>query len=243
VNYQVQKKKNFFFSNIYFIIFKDFVNKVEKTSTNGQYDNKNVIQTITKQSHTSPILHRLLTSPAKLNETSILTNQNDYIDNDNNKSPQYRPRYSPFYVPETKNNTKFISKDSCNRNCKTSRQSCRSPVFTRRPPQQDQTIIENDNDNRISQCDSSIQSMALISLDTNGILPINETYTNNSSSSLANNNNKRSLESSSSEQVLIKRRYQKSVPSKFIFNKEDNIFVFLLLSYSYSTKLLYIISE
>jgi hypothetical protein len=55
--------------------------------------------------------------------------------------------------------------------------------------------------------------MALISLDTNGILPINETHTNNLSSSLINNN-KRSLESSSSEQVLIKRRYQKSVPSK-----------------------------
>jgi hypothetical protein len=52
--------------------------------------------------------------------------------------------------------------------------------------------------------------MALISLDTNGILPSDETH-----SSLANN--KRSLESSSSEQILIKRRYQKSVPSKIDF--------------------------
>jgi hypothetical protein len=124
---------------------------------------------------------------------------------------------------------------------KTSRQSCRSPVFTRRPPQQDQTIIENDNDSRTSLCDSSIQSMALISLDTNGILPIDETNTTNSSSI---NNNKRTLESSSSEQVLIKRRYQKSVPGKFfIFLNKQKILFFFFLSYSYSKKLLYIISK
>jgi len=86
---------------------------------------------ITKHSHTSPILHRLLTSPKKLNEISIVNNQNEPIDNENNKSPQYRPRYSPFYVPEIKNNTTFISKDNFNRISKTSRQSCRSPVFTR----------------------------------------------------------------------------------------------------------------
>jgi len=61
--------------------------------------------------------------------------------------------------------------------------------------------------------------MALISLDTNGILPINETHTTNSSSSSSIPNHKRSLESSSSEQVLIKRRYQKSVPSKFFIFK------------------------
>ena len=96
---------------------------------------------------------------------------------------------------------------------KTSRQSCRSPVFARRLPQ-DQTIIDNDNDSRSSHCDSSIPSMALTSLDTNGIFPID---TNHSSI----NHNKRSLESTSSEQVLIKRRYQKSVPSKFIFLFKD----------------------
>jgi len=114
VNYQVRKKKKkIFFFGIF--IFKDFVHKVENTSTYDQYDNKKVQETITKHSHTSPILHRLLTSPTKLNETSVLTNQNDFIDNDNNKSPQYRPRYSPFYKPETKHNTKFISKDNFNK--------------------------------------------------------------------------------------------------------------------------------
>ena len=90
------------------------------------------------------------------------------------------------------------------RTCKTSRQSCRSPVFARRPPQ-DQTITDNDDDSPLSHWDSSIPSMALTSLDTNGILPNDEPHSNN----------KRSLESPSSEQVLIKRRYQKSVPSNF----------------------------
>jgi hypothetical protein len=110
-----KKKKTFVFLKNIFFLFKDFVIKTEQPTTNGQYDNKNVKQTITKHSHTSPILHRLLTSPSKLNETSVLPNQNDYIDNENNKSPQYRPRYSPFYIPETKNNTKFISKDNVNK--------------------------------------------------------------------------------------------------------------------------------
>jgi hypothetical protein len=62
--------------------------------------------------------------------------------------------------------------------------------------------------------------MALLSLDTNGILPIEQTHTINS------NNNKRSLESSSSEQVLIKRRYQKSVPSKLFTLKKRNFISF-----------------
>jgi hypothetical protein len=63
--------------------------------------------------------------------------------------------------------------------------------------------------------------MALLSLDTNGIFPDDETHTNN---------NKRSLEISTPEQVLIKRRYQKSVPSKFIslFKKKEISFLFFL---------------
>jgi hypothetical protein len=79
--------------------------KMEKTSpniTNGQYENKKIQET----THTSPILHRLLTSPSKLNDTSVSSNSNDYINNDNNKSPQYRPRYSPCYKPETKPSVK-----------------------------------------------------------------------------------------------------------------------------------------
>ena len=110
------------------------------------------------------------------------------------------------------------------RNCKTSRH--RSPVFIRRPPQ-DQTIIDND-DSQLSPCDSSIPSTALISLDTNGILPNDEPHTNHS-------NNKRSLESSSSEQVLIKRRIQKSVPSKKRKTKHPISFSFLLFSDTYTT--------
>ncbi len=62
--------------------------------------------------------------------------------------------------------------------------------------------------------------MALISLDTNGILPNDETHSNHS-------NNKRSLESSSSEQALIKRRYQKSVPSKKIYFSSYSLIFFL----------------
>ncbi|CAF1055971.1 unnamed protein product [Rotaria sordida] len=206
----------------------DFVNKPEKSSidnTNSQYDNKNIKPIITKHSHTSPILHRLLTSPTKPNENISVSNQNDYIDNVNNKSPQYRPRYSPFYVPDTKTNRILTPRDYLNKNRKSSRQSCRSPVFTRRPPEQDQTIIENDSNSHKSQYDSSIQSTALLSLDTNGILNVNETNTTNllssssSSSSLSitiNNNNKRPLESSSSEQILVKRRQKKSIPTIMI---------------------------
>jgi hypothetical protein len=92
------------------------VNNVDKTTTNGEYDTKkNPPPIITKYNHTSPILHRLLTSPTKLNETSVPSNQIDPLDNENNKSPQYRPRFSPFYIPETKNNTKLISDDNLNK--------------------------------------------------------------------------------------------------------------------------------
>jgi hypothetical protein len=100
-----------------FFSFEDSVNSVDKTTMmNGETtDTKKIQGTIIKQNHTSPILHRLLTSPAKSNETSVVINQPDPLDNENNKSPQYRPRFSPFYVPETKNNTKFISKDNSNK--------------------------------------------------------------------------------------------------------------------------------
>ena len=95
-------------------MFKDFINNVDKTTTttNGEHDTKKNSSTVAKLNHTSPILHRLLTSPTKLNETSVPSNQPDPLDNENNKSPQYRPRFSPFYTPETKNNTKLISKDN-----------------------------------------------------------------------------------------------------------------------------------
>ncbi len=90
---------------------------MDKTSTtvNGEVDTKKTQTTIIKHNHTSPILHRLLTSPAKFNEISVPSNQIDPLDNENNKSPQYRPRFSPFYIPETKHNTKLISKDNLNK--------------------------------------------------------------------------------------------------------------------------------
>lgn len=54
-----------------------------------------------KSSHTSsPILHRLLTSPPKITDTS--NSSSDPLDNENNKSPQYRPRFSPYYDADTK---------------------------------------------------------------------------------------------------------------------------------------------
>ncbi len=106
--------------------------------------------------------------------------------------------------------------------CKT---SSRSPVFNRRPAHQDQIKSENDNDIHTSQCDSSNQPMTLLSLDTNGVSTVDETHTNNSLSSPMNNN-KRSLESSSPEQVLIKRRFQKSIPSNFSFKIIKTLFFF-----------------
>ncbi|CAF5204627.1 unnamed protein product, partial [Rotaria magnacalcarata] len=81
--------------------------------TNIKNEDKKVIEITTKHSHTSPILHRLLTSPTKINENSQSSNQKDPVDNDNNnKSPQYQPRYSPFYVPETNTNRKLTPKDT-----------------------------------------------------------------------------------------------------------------------------------
>jgi len=69
--------------------------------------------------------------------------------------------------------------------------------------------------------------MTLLSLDTNGVSTVDEIHTNNSSSSPMNNN-KRSLESSSPEQVLIKRRFQKSIPSNFSFKIIKTFFFFFL---------------
>ncbi|CAF3492184.1 unnamed protein product [Rotaria socialis] len=183
----------------------DFVKKVEKSpieSTNLRNEDKKVIEIIAKYSHTSPILHRLLTSPTKINENSQSSNQKDPIDNDNNKSPQYRPRYSPFYIPETNANRKLTPKDTLIKNHKTSRSTCRSPVLSRRPSENEKKIMDTDSNANNPQCDSSIQPTALLSLDNDGFINATEKSTSDSS---INNNNKRLLDSSS-EQVLIKRR-------------------------------------
>jgi hypothetical protein len=83
---------------------------------------------------------------------------------------------------------------------KVSRQSCRSPVFTRRPQQK-----------TIDTIPLSLQPMALLSLDTNEtILPVYNPLDNqiNNDRQIILPSNKRPLESSTSEQILIKRRYQ-----------------------------------
>ena len=54
-------------------------------------NNRNELQsTLPVKSHTSPILHRLLTCPTQ-------SNQNDFSDHERNQSPQYQPRCSPTY--------------------------------------------------------------------------------------------------------------------------------------------------
>ena len=93
-------------------LFKDLVNHFDKPTINGDSETKKIQSTIVKHSHTSPILHRLLTSPTKLNEPSVSSNQPDLLDTMNNKSPQYRPRFSPFYIPDSKTNGKLLTKDS-----------------------------------------------------------------------------------------------------------------------------------
>jgi hypothetical protein len=101
---------------------------------------------------------------------------------------------------------------------KVSRQSCRSPVFTRRPQQK-----------TIDTIPLSLQPMALLSLDTNEtILPVYNPLDNqiNNDRQIILPSNKRPLESSTSEQILIKRRYQKAMPSKSFFFK---IFIFKFL--------------
>jgi len=92
------------------------------------------------------------------------------------------------------------------RSSKISRQLSRSPVLTRRP----QKLLSTD-------FDSTLQPMALLSLDTNGSILSNnnEHHIRNLSSCSSTNTNKRPLESSPSEQILTKRRYQKTIPSKF----------------------------
>ncbi|UJR20979.1 hypothetical protein I4U23_024085 [Adineta vaga] len=173
------------------------------------------IETITKHSHTSPILHRLLTSPTKINESPAVQNTTEPIENDNNnnKSPQYRPRYSPFYTGEEQLKPSFPSIDNLHKDCQSFHKSCRSPIFARRLPNQNQIKCENDTDIHHFEYNSSNKSTALHSLDTNGVPKIDDMHTNNTSSS-SSYNNKRPLETSTlPEQVFIKRRQSKTVPT------------------------------
>ena len=95
---------------------------------------------LSQKSHSSPILHRLLTSPP----TKLPTVET--IENENNKSPQYRPRFSPFYKPSTTSH------------------SSRSPVFARRSPH-DQRIFDTDHDSHLTA--NSNVSLTLLPLDIN----------------------------------------------------------------------------
>lgn len=140
--------------------------------------------------HSSPILHRLLASPT--NKSS----QIDTSENENVKSPQYRPRFSPYYNHEAKTSTKIISKNS-----QSSRSSCRSPVFNRRSPH-DQTIFDTDHD---SQLTNSNSSMTLLPLD------IDEKLSKPDNNSTLISTPKRSLETT--EQVFVKRRVHQSTPT------------------------------
>lgn len=81
--------------------------KTSHSSTNGESNIKPTPLMIPIPTHTSPILHRLLTSPPKNTDTSSVrsTNTTDLLDNENNKSPQYRPRFSPFYAADGKSRT------------------------------------------------------------------------------------------------------------------------------------------
>ncbi|CAF1682926.1 unnamed protein product, partial [Adineta ricciae] len=165
---------------------------------------------INKPSRSSPILHRLLLSPTKpaktLTTANISSPQHGLSDNHtdeyrNDKSPQYRPRHSSIY---SSNKPSTPSENILNKTSSIPRKSCRSPVYTRRPQQQRFKIIN-------TKCDPEsllFQPIALLSLDTNGNLLQTDHQQVNSS-----NKNKRALESSCSEQILIKRRYQKSIPT------------------------------
>ncbi len=86
------------------------------------------------------------------------------------------------------------------RSSKISRQSCRSPVFVRRPS----------NPFNTTDFDSTFRPIDLLSLEIN---ESNHVPSGRDSSSSINAN-KRSIESSGSDQILIKRRYQKSLSSK-----------------------------
>lgn len=83
----------------------------KKSSINGEVDVKPVPLMLPRPSHTSPILHRLLTSPPKITDTSSVRSNHptDPLDNENNKSPQYRPRFSPFYTADSKSRTNGTS--------------------------------------------------------------------------------------------------------------------------------------
>lgn len=82
-----------------------------------------------------------------------------------------------------------------------------SPAFARYLPH-DPTLI--DQDHLLANFDPFIPPMALTSLDTNGLSPINDHSPKTSSL----NNHKRSLDSS--EQNLNKRRNIKSIPSNHL---------------------------
>ncbi|CAF1270697.1 unnamed protein product [Adineta steineri] len=190
-----------------------------------------------EQIRKSPVLHRaLISSPKQIKTHLFNTTQSmqsnttepdttNIHDSPNNKSPQYRPRHSYIHSLEAKlklsSNTIFQSENNLNKKSKFSQRSCRSPVYTRRPQQQKQNTTDTNFDTTTSS--RSSQPMALLSLDINGsISPINNESSNqhqiiNSSLTLMNSNNKKRLfESSTSEQILIKRRYQRSVPINII---------------------------
>ena len=66
-------------------------NDLNRDSLLNQTNNRNEPQSkLPAKSHTSPILHRLLTCPTQ-------SNQNEFSENDRNQSPQYQPRCSPTY--------------------------------------------------------------------------------------------------------------------------------------------------
>ncbi|CAF1023231.1 unnamed protein product [Adineta ricciae] len=171
-------------------------------------DNKPMPMILTNHTYTSPILHRLLTSPAKTNETSVVQSISEPMNHtENSKSPQYQPRYSPHYADERQVKPVFPSMDTFKKNSKSSQQSRRSPVFARRFP--DKIKCKNKTNNAICQYDSATKPTALLSLDTNGMSTDNNVHTDTSPT----NNQKRSLDTSAiSEQALVKRRQNKSIP-------------------------------
>ena len=100
----------------------------------------------------------------------------------------------------------------------TSRELCRSPVYTRRPQQQRLKIMSTKSDTE----PLPLQPTTLLSLDTNEKILSSDHEMKDSVSSdypMANspttqaNSSKRVLEPAASEQILIKRRYQKLIPS------------------------------
>lgn len=116
-----------------------------------------------------------------------------------------------------------------------SRQRCRSPIFVRRSPKSLDSV----------DIDPALQPIVLLSLNINERILLNdhEPFITNSSSS--SNVNKRVLDCANSDHLLIKRRLQKSLPSKsfhiekFSSMNDD----FPLHSTGDSTKVLFIVSN